>query len=55
MASSSSSLKRSIDNVEVSKENISPKKRINLELTSFQLKIVDIFNNVDLTTPTELL
>ncbi len=60
MASSSSSsssrlIKRSIDDVQGSKENISPNKRINLEYTSFQIKIIDMFKNVDLIAPNQLI
>lgn len=55
VSSLSSSLERSISKVEPSKENISPNERMNLELTPFQLKMVDIFKNADLSTPTELL
>ncbi|CAF2235579.1 unnamed protein product [Rotaria magnacalcarata] len=60
MASSSSSLssksiKRSIDNIEPSKENISPNKKMHLEDTSFQRKILDMFKDVGLTAPTQLL
>ena len=55
MASSSTSLKRSIDTIETSKENIPSDKRINLEHTPFQLKIIDIFKDVNLTAPTQFL
>ncbi len=54
-SSSSSSIKRSIDNIEMSKENISPKKRMNFAHTPFQLKIIDMFKDVNLMTPTQLL
>jgi len=55
MASSSSSLKRSVDDTEASKENIPLNKRMHLERTPFQLKIIDMFNDVNLIAPTELL
>ncbi len=55
MASSTSSLKRSIDNIEMSKENIPSNKRMNLEHTPFQLKIIDMFKDVNLTAPTQFL
>ncbi len=58
MASSSSSsrlIKRSIDDVQASKENISPNKRINLEYTSFQIEMIDMFKNVDLIATNQLL
>jgi hypothetical protein len=55
MASSSSSLKRSIDNIETSKENISSNKRMNLEHTPFQLQIFDMFKDVNLTASTQFL
>jgi hypothetical protein len=56
MASSlSSSIKRSIDNIEISKENISRNKKMNLAHAPFQLKIIDMFNDVNLIAPTELL
>jgi len=55
MASSSSSVKRSIDDIETSKENIPLDKKIHLEHTSFQSKIIEMFKNVGLVTPVQLL
>ncbi len=55
MASSSSSLKHSIDNIETSKENIQSNKRMNLEHTPFQLQIIDMFKDVNLTASTQFL
>jgi hypothetical protein len=54
-SSSSSSIKRSIENIEASKENISPNKKMNLAHTPFQLKIIDMFKDVNLMAPTQLL
>ncbi len=54
-SSSSSSIKRSIDNSQMSKENISPKKKKNLAYTTLQLKIIDMFKDVNLMAPTQLL
>jgi hypothetical protein len=55
MASSSSSLKRSIEDIEPSKENMPLDKKMNLEYTSFQLQIIDMFKKNDLIAPTQLL
>jgi hypothetical protein len=54
-SSSSSSIKRSIDNIETSKENVPCNKRRNLAHTPFQLKIIDLFKDVNLIAPTQLL
>jgi hypothetical protein len=54
-AATSRSMKRSIDSVEASKENVSPNKKANLEYTPFQMKIIDMFKSVDLVAPTQLL
>lgn len=49
------STKRSIDDVESSIENISPKKQIHLQHTSFQTKIMNMFEDAGLTPPSQLL
>ncbi len=53
--SSSASMKRSIDNIETANENISPKKRMNLAHTQFQLEIIDMFKQDNLIAPSQLL
>ncbi len=55
MTSSSLSLKRSIDDIEASKENMPSDKKMNLEHIPFQLKTIDMFKNVNLMAPTQLL
>jgi hypothetical protein len=54
-SSSSSSMKRSIDDIETANENISPNKRMNLAHTPFQLKIIDMFKDDNLIAPSQLL
>ncbi|CAF3605827.1 unnamed protein product [Rotaria socialis] len=54
-SSSSSSLKRSIDHVDMPKENISPNKKINFTPTMFQSKIINMLKDANLTIPINLL
>ncbi|CAF3169601.1 unnamed protein product, partial [Rotaria socialis] len=54
-SSSSSSLKRSIDHVDMPKENITPNKKINFTPTMFQSKIINMFKDANLTIPINLL
>ncbi|CAM4851594.1 unnamed protein product [Rotaria magnacalcarata] len=53
--SSSSSLKRSIDDIEESEENILSNKKINYTLSSFKVRIIDMFKDANLIAPTQLL
>lgn len=55
LSSSSTSTKRSINNVEATKEEISSKKKMISEHNQFQIKIINMFKDADLTAPTELL
>ncbi|CAF3995521.1 unnamed protein product, partial [Rotaria magnacalcarata] len=54
-SSSSSSLKRSIDHVDMPNDNISPNKKINFTPTMFQSKIINMFKDANLTIPINLL
>jgi hypothetical protein len=51
----SSSVKRSIENIETTNENIAPKKRLNSMHTPFQLKIIAMFEQDHLVAPSQLL